>query len=742
MEMQIFNSARSERNIRIGVALAFVAVTLVALTTWKCISALVSDAQWVEHSETVLDGIDSLDGQLTRREATERMYQFRHDAKLLHEYRDFSAQILGSVSNLRQLLADNGEQLEHLRQLDDLLQQANAAFASASAGPAKGVLLAADNGIAMAISSQLRTMRAAEHRLLLERRHTEQESIRRTYTVLGALGMILAALLVGTYLIGRNALRTRKRALDESAHLNAELEMTNLALEHKRQEADHANRLKSQFLASMSHELRTPLNAISGFSELLSDQVAGPLNEKQKRFVGHIRDGSKHLLQLINDILDLSRIEAGETRLEITTLSPAVVLDEVIAGVSSLVREKAIEVRAACDPGFLLEADRRRLKQILYNLLSNALKFTPANGRITVRVARSGGFLAFEVIDTGPGIAEADQQIIFEEFRQAAPTANGVKEGTGLGLAITKKLVEKHGGMIEVESEPGKGSCFRFRLPIHQPGSSGAAPGETAPAILSPSSVPAASPLVLVVDDDENARELICNVLESSGYRVATAGSSAAALEAARELKPDLITLDLLMPGGNGFGTLYDLKHALRESLPPVIIVSVVDDRGIGFALGAADYLIKPVSKNDLLTAVRRHLQVPDAGILIIDDDPAMLELAREVFSQPGVSLHLAASGREGLHVAESNRVDAIVLDLIMPEMDGFEFLCQLRKVERLAHIPVSVLTSRDLTDHEVDQLKSTVSAVFRKDQDWRPGLVHEIAQSLARRQADGISAA
>jgi DNA-binding response OmpR family regulator len=245
------------------------------------------------------------------------------------------------------------------------------------------------------------------------------------------------------------------------------------------------------------------------------------------------------------------------------------------------------------------------------------------------------------------------------------------------------------------------------------------------------------APLILVVDDELNARELIRNVLENAGYRVVTADSGAAALRAAREGRPDLITLDLLMPGGNGFGTLYELRLLYREEPPPVVIVSVVDDRATGFALGAADYLVKPVSKTDLLEAVRKHLPPTNAGLLIIDDDPAMLELAREAFSQPWIRLYVAASGREGLSVLESEAVDAVVLDLIMPQMDGFEFLKIMQSDSRLAHIPVSVLTSKDLSQGEMQQLRNQVQSIFIKNSEWKPGLIGQIARSLGRAKAE-----
>lgn len=733
--MQVSSSTNSEKNIRIGAILALLVVALMAFIIWGSISRLVRDVGWVQHTMEVIESINKLDQDMTRRQTAEQIYQLTHNPAFLIEYQNFSADLRSRLNDFDSLTTDDSRRQNEVRVLTGFLDRSGSLPSSEtdSQSSTRGLRSSAavdDHALILSFVNQLNTMRDEEHSLLEIRRRQEQASIQGTYLLLTVLGLVFAGILGGTYVIGSRTLKARREALDESARLNVELEMTNLALELKRREADHANKLKSQFLASMSHELRTPLNAISGFSELLSDQAAGTLNEKQLRFLGHIRSASKHLLQLINDILDLSKIEAGEFKLEVTSQNAAAVVDQVAAGVESLLREKSLELQVSCDPHLTVRADVRRLTQILYNLLSNAIKFTPANGHIDIHVVPDGELLCFAVTDTGPGIACEDQKIIFEQFRQAAPSASGVKEGTGLGLAITKKLVERHGGRIEVESQPGAGSTFRFWLPSGTSSSVRTAISENA--------VPMRrfgeeTPLILVVDDDANARELIRTVLEAAGYRVITADSSAQALQAARKLKPDLITLDLLMPGGNGFGTLYELRLLYEGAPPPVIIVSVVDDRAAGFALGAAEYLVKPVSKTDLLDVVRRHLPTVDAGLLVIDDDPAMLDLAREVFSQPWVRLYLAASGREGLKILESEAIDAVVLDLIMPEMDGFEFLDALRRRPQLANIPVSILTSKDLSREETEQLRKKANSIFSKNDDWKPGLVNQVAQSLFR---------
>jgi signal transduction histidine kinase/DNA-binding response OmpR family regulator len=653
---------RPERKIAAGMVLAGAMILAVAVTTARSISRLVSDARWVDHTQQVIDTVDKLNDEITRRERDGRIFQISGNPLFFARYHQLGVAVHGTVSDLELLTHDNKTQQARLRAFENLFNQREALFRSQinqqdARAATKDLQAVDDSTLTAAFDTLIDQMRAEEQRLLQQRRTEEEASIRVTYIVLSIMGLLLAALLTATYMIARHALAARRQALVGSDYLNAELERANAALVVKSEEADHANKLKSQFLASMSHELRTPLNAISGFGELLEEQLAGPLNEKQKRFVGHIRQGARHLLQLINDVLDLSKIEAGELRLDSRPLAPAAIVDEVAAGMAALAQGKSIALRTDCAADLVVTADARRLKQILYNLLSNALKFTPDGGHVDLWVSREGANVRFEVVDDGPGISDEDQRIIFDEFRQAAAAANGAKEGTGLGLAITKKLVERQGGRIEVESRVGQGSRFRFWLPVAETGdtlgiaipSTQAATSEgTKSSHRMGSESRRKSPLVLVVDDDEKSRELLKNVLESAGYAVSTSNSSAEAIDATRALQPDLITLDLLMPGGHGFGTLYELHAVFKDKLPPVIIVSVVDDRATGFALGATDYLLKPVSKDELLTAVRRHLPPAHAAVLVIDDDPAVLALAREVFAEPGMTVYLAASARQG----------------------------------------------------------------------------------------------
>jgi signal transduction histidine kinase/CheY-like chemotaxis protein len=724
-------AVRLEHKIRLAAIIALIGIVLTVVVTVRCTAAFVESARWVEHTNLVLTQLEQLDGDITKSVMAKRLYLISHDRAFLTDYQKLSSSFESQVDGLRELTADNPIQQARLEQVRALFEHNNVEIAQSLRGVPfeRPTAASAQAEIFASPSSRLlQQMRAEERRLLVERQETQSQSTARTYSFLAFLFVLLIALLIGMYKSGTHALVQRRKVLEESVRFGRELESSNEILQSLRVRADESNQLKSKFLASMSHELRTPLNAISGFSELLSEEIAGPLNEKQKRFVLHIRDGAKHLLQLINDILDLSKIEAGETMLEMERQDPASVVKEVVLGMSSLTRAKKIDLRVTDEAQTEVLADRRRLKQILYNLLSNAVKFTPENGHIHMRVVRQGGEVLFEIIDNGPGISEKDQKIIFDEFRQASAPSGVVREGTGLGLAITQRLVHKHGGHIAVSSRLGEGSRFYFTLPVFTFTSA----AESEP--LQPAGGLATdAPLILVVDDDPKARELLCSYLGSAGYRTAIADSSDNALVAVRDLKPDLITLDILMPGNNGFNTLHQLKATYKHELPPVLIISVVDDQGTGFALGAADYLVKPVSRGDLMESLEKHLPGARANVLLIDDDTAMLEMAHEVFAQTRYTLHATKSGREGLAIAKTGKIDAIILDLMMPEMSGFEFLQEIRKIPTLAELPISVLTSKDLNRDELQQLRSHTQSVFSKSDGWKSVVLAEISQRIAR---------
>jgi signal transduction histidine kinase/CheY-like chemotaxis protein len=539
------------------------------------------------------------------------------------------------------------------------------------------------------------------------------------------------------------ALQEVHRELEQRVQARtSQLAAANDELELKNREVERATRLKSKFLASMSHELRTPLNAIVGFSDLLADGAPGQLNDKQNRFVNHIRQASAHLLQLINDILDLSKIEAGQLDLHCEYFQLTEALPEVLSTIRPLAMAKSIQVEDRSEIDRPAYADRVRFKQILYNLLSNGVKFTPKGGRITIACAQDGDFACISVTDTGIGIRPEDQSIVFEEFRQAETGKDSTQEGTGLGLAITKRLVEQQGGKISLYSEPGKGSRFTFTLPLGH--ASRPEPGDSPHSLPATSTATPEKPLILIVDDEPSARELLASYL-SPQYRIDTADSGDEAVRKAHEIRPDAITLDLSMPGKSGFEALVAFKQNHEIANIPIIIVSIVDQKNLGFALGAAEYLIKPIRKPLLLETIRKHvpLQNDDSEILLVDDDPKTLEMLEETLRSAGYETQCVQNGGRALEVLSSKVVSAVLLDLLMPGMDGFEVIRHIRQESSLKDLPIFVMTGKDLTAEESALLNHDTQAVLQKNGSWQEQLIVELAavfQRHKRAKSAGIS--
>jgi PAS domain S-box-containing protein len=491
--------------------------------------------------------------------------------------------------------------------------------------------------------------------------------------------------------------------------------------------AEKANRTKSQFLANMSHELRTPLNAIIGFSEILQDRTFGDLNNKQSRYVDNILNSGRHLLQLINDILDLSKIEAGRMELEPSQFTVSTAVNDVYNIVKGVAMKKEVTLIQKVTDGMpSVNADQSKFKQILYNLISNAIKFTPEGKNVTVtgRILPDAPILEITVKDEGIGIKKEDQERIFGEFEQVDNSFSRKQQGTGLGLALTKRFVELHGGKIWVQSEgEGKGSTFGFTIPVdaasvvHETSNDDTNTETTpAPAVTSAAS-DANRPTVLVIEDDKAASELLTHHLQEAGYNVATAADGETALAQARTLKPFAITLDVMLPQKDGWQVLSELKaHPETENIP-VVVVSMTPDRELAFSLGAVECFVKPVDKNRLMQAIQaaRKTDKETTTVLVVDDNADTVEMLSETLSKRGFNVLAAHGGQEGIEKATADLPDIIVLDLMMPNVSGFEVVKQLNSHPEAKNIPVLIYTANEVTDEARAELSQHVTAIMPK---------------------------
>jgi len=498
-------------------------------------------------------------------------------------------------------------------------------------------------------------------------------------------------------------------------------------------ELREASAAKSKFLANMSHELRTPLNAILGFAELLIDEPQGGYEaDRRKQFLEQIYKSGKHLLDLINDILDLAKVEAGQMDLRRLAFSLRDVVRSAIDTVQPLAAAKKLSLIVEQTADTALFADQGKVSQMLLNLLSNAIKFTPEGGRITVAVAELDNEVRLSVADTGIGITAADQEKLFVEFQQVGERPSGELQGTGLGLALTRRLAELHGGRVWVESEPGAGSRFYVALPLKS----------RSDALLEADAVATREsdgPLVMVVEDQNSAAALLSVTLRRAGYQVKVVRSGADVLESAVRLRPDAITLDILLPGVDGWEILRSLKESPETRNIPVVVMSVLDDRSLGFALGADDYLVKPAPREKLLEFVTRHTLVRKDGeravrILAVDDDAVALQLLRDSLA-PQFTLLTAEDGVTGIDMARSERPDAVILDLLMPMMSGFEVAAALKSDPNTRDIPILILTAKNLTVDDKAQLNGNVNRVMQKGQAGASELLTWLKRQPARHQ-------
>ncbi len=513
----------------------------------------------------------------------------------------------------------------------------------------------------------------------------------------------------------------RERVQESVRELNETLERR---VEERTAAAEAANRTKSEFLANMSHELRTPLNSVIGFSNIVLKNKAGNLRPEDITFLDRILANGKHLLGLINEILDLSKIEARKLEVEMVPVALDELVKEVLATQEIQIHGRPIQLVADLPPQAApIQTDAIRLKQVLFNLVGNALKFTET-GSVTVRLRVHPKTLRpqrIEVVDTGIGIPQDRQAAVFEAFQQADCSTSRKFGGTGLGLTISRALCEMLGCRLALQSELGQGTTFSITFPVvdgvevKNPAEDAIFPPRLAPSEAGAPKRTSGPRLVLVVDDEADSRELLANLLEECGCQAITADAGPRALIEARQFKPDLILLDLMMPGMNGWQVLHALKSDPELKHIPVAISSIVAHENQGSIIGAVDLLQKPVVREDLLRVLgtRRRPKV-----LVVEDNDYDQHVFASGLAAEGVEYWMVGSGREALVAVEQFEPDLILLDLLLPEMDGMEFLQHLRKNPRHAHLPVFILTAKDLSAAETEQLQQQARVILQKSGD------------------------
>jgi signal transduction histidine kinase/CheY-like chemotaxis protein len=527
-----------------------------------------------------------------------------------------------------------------------------------------------------------------------------------------------------------------KQQNDTLIQLHSELKEQAEELEKQKEKAEESTRIKSQFLASMSHELRTPMNSILGLTELILEKAN--LEDKNRERLEVVLNSGKRLMNLINDILDLSKIEAGKMDIRYEDVILDEVIEEVSASITPLVNKRGIgfQVTRNIDTRLLINTDRAKVTQVLINLLGNAVKFTD-EGNVTLRISSDNELLNFEVIDTGIGISDEDKQLIFEEFRQADGSTTRKYSGTGLGLAISKKISDLLGGSISVTSQINKGSTFTFSIPLKFVDTK---LPELQSKINVRTLIKNRKNPILVIDDDEEVRYTIGQYLLSKGYEVLFAEDGDKGLQMAIENQPFAITLDVMLPGKDGWSVLKDLKGEPLTKDIPVIMVSIIGDKNLGYELGAFEYFIKPISSEKLLSAFSKLENLankPIQKIVVVDDDELEFEKFKEEFSSGDIRIEYIRESEYAFSKIAEVLPDLIIIDLLMPKIDGNTLAYKLKSNIKTRHIPIIISTAKDLTEEEKTSLNDIVEIIGVKSREHPNNILKVVRNRIEMQQAD-----
>ncbi|MCK5170750.1 MAG: response regulator, partial [Bacteroidales bacterium] len=530
-----------------------------------------------------------------------------------------------------------------------------------------------------------------------------------------------------------------QRQTDQLQTGSEELQEQNIELEAQRNQVEEANRLKSEFLSNMSHELRTPLNSINALSQVLIMQANEKLSDDENNYLEIIERNGKQLLSLINDILDLSKIEAGKMDILPQAVSISSLLTVIKENVQTLAENKGISINLnLVDNLPKVETDELKINQVLLNIISNAVKFTE-KGSVNISARQEKEYIYIDVTDTGIGVSEKMLPHIFDEFRQADGSSSRQYEGTGLGLAIANKLIKVLGGNISVKSKLGEGSIFTIIVPVkwHQ--------GTPGTEVFNFDKTPSQflENTILVIDDDPKVVKDISEYLNETGYKTITATSGEEALDLAEKHQPFAITLDVIMPEMDGWEVLQKLKTNTKTQSIPVIVVTVSDDKDTGFVLGAVGYINKPVNKNLLLSEIKKLNKNPDS-VMIVDDNEFDLKQMAEIIEAENINTILAHGGEESIKLLDEKVPDILVLDLLMLGMDGFQVLEKIRKKPKTKNLPVIIVTAKDITEEDKIKLSGKISSLIAKSDTTSRDLFNEIKRiikELEKSQKVSVSA-